>query len=665
MNGENTHMKQAILVRALLALLLAAPVSGERHKVWTQFGYDALIDGRAHGVSVTANGTLRPAAALDSFSTFNAERVWSLAEDETGTLYAATGDNGRIYAIDAQGNGTLLFDSPEISLHSLALDEEGTLYAGSAPDGIIYAIPAGGQPTVLAHTGSHYVWDLALDDQGRLHAVTGEPASVLRVAADGAIEKLFEPTDRHLMTMLFTDGALYASSAQKGRIYHIEKDRGRLLFEAVEEEINGLVRGYDGALYASAIGHENGDESDPVPSAIYRITPDGAAQRWWSDSHVLLRDIAPADEGLLVATDEGRVLHLDAQGHPGLLTQDENFRINHMLQTADGAIYLADAHSGQLRRLGTASAEGHYESRVEDFASHTRWGRVTWRGSGVQLATRSGNSPEPDATWSAWSATQRESGFIIRSPAARYVQYRVELEGNDAYLEHIALHGLRANLPPQIASLEIQPYRTQQRSSNQQQQQAPQQQRSGKATQTRSLYRLRWQASDPNGEKLLYDLYLRGEGQTQWKEAHRNEERTSLLWETATMPEGWTQIKLVASDRGENPPEEALSSEYVSPLFAIDNSPPSVEIDAHVKGRNVQVHIDVSDRISALKKVQYSIDYGDEEFTIAAADGVYDSRAERAQCTLSNLAVGEHVIAVQAWDALDNIGTQQIIIQID
>ena len=33
--------------------------------------------------------------------------------------------------------------------------------------------------------------------------------------------------------------------------------------------------------------------------------------------------------------------------------------------------------------------------------------------------------------------------------------------------------------------------------------------------------------------------------------------------------------------------------------------------------------------------------------------------------SLLDLAVGEHVIAVQAWDALDNIGTQQIIIQID
>ena len=150
-------------------------------------------------------------------------------------LYAATGDNGRLYTIDAQGNSTLLFDSPEISLHSLALDEEGTLYAGSAPDGIIYAIPPGGPPAVLAHTGSHYVWDLALDDVGRLYAATGEPASILRVAADGAIEKLFEPTDRHLMTLLFADGALYASSAQKGRIYHVDGDHSRYFLKRLKK----------------------------------------------------------------------------------------------------------------------------------------------------------------------------------------------------------------------------------------------------------------------------------------------------------------------------------------------------------------------------------------------------------------------------------------------
>ena len=119
-------MKQAILKHAILALLVTAPVSGERHRAWTQFGFDELADGRAHGVAITADGTLQPAATLDSFATVDAERIWNLARDSAGTLYAATGDNGRLYAIDAEKDP--VFDSPEISLHSLAVDREGTLH---------------------------------------------------------------------------------------------------------------------------------------------------------------------------------------------------------------------------------------------------------------------------------------------------------------------------------------------------------------------------------------------------------------------------------------------------------------------------------------------------------------------------------------------------------
>ena len=129
-----------------------------------------------------------------------------------------------------------------------------------------------------------------------------------------------------------------------------------------------------------------------------------------------------------------------------------------MLQTADGAIYLPAAHSGQVRRLGTAPADGYYESRVEDFIGHTQWGRVVWRGSGVQLQTRSGQQPEPDATWSDWS-TLRESGSIIQSPAARYVQYRVEQRKRCPSQAHRCT-ACAPILPPQIAALEIQPYRT-------------------------------------------------------------------------------------------------------------------------------------------------------------------------------------------------------------
>lgn len=656
-------MIKVILAHVLFLTVCAIPVNGERHKVWRQFGYEAFAAGKAHGIAIAADGTLRPAAALDSFATVDAERIWDLAQGDDGTIYAATGDDGRLYSIDENGASTLLFDSPEVSLHALAIGQDGTLYAGSAPDGIVYKLPRNGQPTVLAHTGSHYVWDLAFDGRGRLYAATGEPANVLRIDADGQIEEVFSPDDRHIISLLFIDDTLYAGSAQKGRVYEVGDGNGRLLFEAAQEEIHALVSDAEGVLYAAAISGEGSDQS----TALFRTETSGSTYEWWRDGSAQLRDLARANDALLVATDDGRIVQLNAAAQPSLLAHGDDFKTNRMLRAADESIYLASAHTGQLRRLGPARSEGHYESKVEDVGGHAQWGRVEWRGSGVAVQTRSGNSAEPDATWSDWSTAESQSGAAIESPAARYIQYKVSLKGRDAYLIDLTLYAQRANLPPHIASLEVQPYRTPQaRGANQQQQPSAQNQRSTNPPQARSLYLLRWQASDPNDEELVYDLYLRGEDQKQWKKAHEGEERSSLLWDTATMPEGWTQLKLVASDRGQNPPNEALHSERISAPFAIDNSPPRIELKAYDEGRGeVRIEIEISDRISALRKAQYSIDYGDEEYPIGAEDGMYDSRRETAALMLSNLESGEHVIAVQAWDALDNVGAQQIVLRVE
>lgn len=660
-------MKKALALQALALLLALAPANGERHKIWTQFGYEDFASGKTAGIAIDTDGTLRAAAKLDSFSTFNAERIWDLAQAKDGTIYAATGDGGRLFAIDAKGKSRLLFDSPEIALHSLAIGKDGYIYAGSAPDGLVYKIGADGSASTLAHTGSHYVWDLAFDEKGRLHAATGEPAKILRIAPDGETSELFTPGDRHLMTLLFSRGTLYAGSATPGRIYEVGSDSGRLLFEATQEEIHALIDGKDGHIYAAAIGSKEGESAKGPTAAVYRLAADGSTHTLWSDGEIQLADIAISDGGLLVAIDkENRLLHLRADASQGLLAQSDDFKTSRLLKTADGTLYLGAANSGQLNRLGTSGSGGHFESRVEDFAAHTRWGAIEWRGKGIALHTRSGNSADADATWSAWSAAINQSGSTITSPPARYIQYKVQITSADAQLEQISLYGLRANLPPTISLLQIQPYRTPQvRNGTPNAPPAAAQNRRGNSMQqARSLKLIRWQASDPNEDELLYDIYLRGEGQKEWKEAHKNEGQVSLLWDTATMPEGWTQLKLVASDRADNPPDQALHSERISAPFAIDNSPPRVELTARHEGGHIVVEVELSDRISALSKVQYSIDYGDDEYRVAALDGIYDSRREKARFTVKDLPAGEHIIAVQAWDVLDNVGAQQVVVQV-
>ncbi len=664
----NKALSYKTLLVALMLLFAAQTSNAERRKVWRQFSYEHFASGQTTGVAIDADGTLRPAATLDSLASFDAERVWDLAVGKDGTLYAATGDGGRLFAIGTNGETSLLFDSPEIALHSLALGADGSIYAGSAPDGLIYQIDASGEAKTLAQTGSHYVWDLSLDERGRLYAATGEPAKVLRIDANGEITTLFAPTDRHIMSLLFANDKLYAGSAQKGRIYEVDEDGGRLLYETPQEEVHALVQSPDGPIYAGALSAKEGEKTDgETLASVYRLDADGAVRALWTSSEVSLTDLAINAHGkLLVAVDEKkRLLHLNADGRHSLLAQSEDFNISRLLYGKD-ALYLGAANAGQVYYLKLAGDEGDFESAVEDFATHTRWGIIEWRGAGIEVQTRSGNSDAADESWSDWSSAHKNSGETITSPPARYIQYKVLLK-KGATLQQIALYGLRTNQPPSISSLQIQPYRAQAKSNGGQGQPpkaAAQNRRNGRPAQARSLYLVRWQAADPNEDELVYDLYLRGEGQSEWKKAKSNAAQNSLLWDTANMPEGWTQLKLVASDRVDNPRDEALQSERISEPFAIDNSPPRVALKVVRDGDSIVVEVQLDDRISALHKAQYSIDYGDEEYRIAALDGVYDSRSEKTRFVVEALEPGEHVIAVQAWDALGNIGAQQVIVQI-
>ena len=181
--------------------------------------------------------------------------------------------------------------------------------------------------------------------------------------------------------------------------------------------------------------------------------------------------------------------------------------------------------------------------------------------------------------------------------------------------------------------------------------------------QRKSLRMVRWKAGDANGDELSYNLYLRGRDQEEWKLVEENASRTSLIWDTETMPEGMTEMKLVASDHPDNSAEGALSDERVSDPFLLDNSPPSIRVE--LVGENPpRVKIEIDDRISPIQRVQYTVDYGDRVYPVDSLDGIFDGLHEESQFVLEGLAPGEHVISVQAWDLLGNVGVEQLILYV-
>ena len=63
-----------------------------------------------------------------------------------------------------------------------------------------------------------------------------------------------------------------------------------------------------------------------------------------------------------------------------------------------------------------------------------------------------------------------------------------------------------------------------------------------------------WEGTDPNGDRLVYDLDYRRRGEEAWR-ADPRPSRGELLgsWDTSEVPDGLYDLRLTASDRPDNP----------------------------------------------------------------------------------------------------------------
>jgi len=85
-------------------------------------------------------------------------------------------------------------------------------------------------------------------------------------------------------------------------------------------------------------------------------------------------------------------------------------------------------------RLGPYAAAGTFVSRVFDAAQAVDWGGLSWTSdtsaaTSVAFFARHGDTPVPDATWSAFAAVAQPGGAV--GGRSRYAQYRVDLASTD------------------------------------------------------------------------------------------------------------------------------------------------------------------------------------------------------------------------------------------
>src|SRR5437773_729777 len=87
------------LMTFALALLLVAPAFAGKVKVWHAHAPADYDKAQLRGAVVSSEGAVRLARRLKPIDGIEAAHVWDVAEDAAGNLFAATGDDGKIYKV--------------------------------------------------------------------------------------------------------------------------------------------------------------------------------------------------------------------------------------------------------------------------------------------------------------------------------------------------------------------------------------------------------------------------------------------------------------------------------------------------------------------------------------------------------------------------------------
>ena len=172
-----------------------------------------------------------------------------------------------------------------------------------------------------------------------------------------------------------------------------------------------------------------------------------------------------------------------------------------------------------------------------------------------------------------------------------------------------------------------------------------------------------WQAEDPDGDRMVYTVWFRGEDEQEWKLLKGGVRENTLNVDADALADGRYFFRVLASDAEVNPPGMARTAELVSAPVLIDNTPPSVTLGPVQRaGATVTVEFEAVDGASPLRRCEYSLDAA-AWVPMEAADGVVDSEREKFVLRLANVPPGEHLLVLRAVDSSNNSGLAKTVLR--
>lgn len=593
--------------------------------------------------------------------------IWDLALDREGRLYVATGEHGQIFRVTPAGAGSLFFQSDEAHIRCLAFDPKGNLIAGSDGSGLIYRISPAGDAFVLYSASKKEITALAVDDAGNIYAAgvgDKKPAGIVPGMPVTMPVATPAPT---APTVPQRPGAAAPGTTAPGGV--------------------GFIPFFPG--FTQGLGSE-----------VYVIAPDGSPKVLWASREDIVYALAFDPRGRLLAATGNK-------GHVYLIENDQEFtdllaasanQVTAFAKAPNGGLYASTSNLGKIFLLGAGpDSDGTYESDVFDAKIFSLWGRAEVRGSGnFDFYARSGNVDNPDRNWSPWKKVDLAQGAALDVPPARFIQWKAVLHPTGAAprIGTVGLNYLSKNVAPDLDDISVQVgvrYISQPRPAGGEgalvvtggggatAQIPPKFEAPIPALRDRDSIGVRWSVRDDNDDTLVYSLYYRGDGETQWKLLKDEISDKYYSFDAGLLPDGGYTLKVVASDAPSHSPDEALTTSLESDRFEVDNTPPAVEaLSAVEAGGELHVTFRAADSFSPIKRAEYSVDASDWQY-IEPLGRLSDSKTESYDFHIpvppngpvlhhsdqgsSKTAGGEHVVVVRVYDRFENMGTGKVVVR--
>lgn len=491
--GMTKFVRPTFVVAAVLGVG-AVVLSASTPRFFQAATQSDFLKGDVENLSIDSRGQLTLGPATELVYETPSPFLWTVAAGADGALFIGTGNDGRVFKVDAQGKGSVFFDATELEVHAIAPGPNGSIYVGTSPGGKIYKVDRNGTGTTFFDPDEKYIWALTTDAKGNVYAATGEKGVVYKITPDGKGAPFYQTKATHATALaLDKSGNLIVGTESPGRVLRVDADgKGFVLLDSPFQEIRRLLYDDKGLLYVAAVNGRAASGAAPTPDtgtpaptttetsrtpvasvsvsteitaiavvdnasggspssatridarsakgAVYRIAADGLWDQLWESREDSPYDLAFDTEGrVIVGTgSKGKIYRLEgAPLQPMLLARANAQQVTALHRDARGNLYYATANPGKVFRLSpTHAARGTYESDVRDAQMVSTWGAISWHGtmpsgSRVELATRSGNTETPDETWSPWSSAYTSpDGSPITSPKARYLQWKVTLSAS-------------------------------------------------------------------------------------------------------------------------------------------------------------------------------------------------------------------------------------------